>query len=163
MVKTEARIAELGLTLQAPPTPLASYVPYTRTGNLIFLSGHIPFNDDLKTLPSGKVGAEFTTEEGAAFARRIGLLLTGTMSAATDGNLDRIVKIVKLVGFVNCTDSFTQQPEVINGASNLFGEIFQERGAHARSAVGTNSLPRNVPVEIELIAEVTDEVTVSAL
>ena len=101
-------------------------------------------------------------EDGQAAAEYAALSLLATIKAEI-GDLDKITRIVKVVGFVNCTQSFTQQPEVINGASNLFGEIFQERGAHARSAVGTNSLPRNVPVEIELIAEVTDEVTVSAL
>ena len=127
---------------------------YVRTGNLLYLAGHIPFKEDLKSLHVGKVGKDYTTEQAAKFAERVGLLLTGTLKKAV-GDLDRVVRIVKLVGFVNCTDDFTQQPEVINGCSNLLGAIFgPERGTHARSAVGTNSLPRNVPVEIELIAEV---------
>ena len=151
---TEARLAELGITLCAVPKPLAAYVPYTTTGNLIFTAGHVPFKDDLKTLPNGKVGQEFSVDEGAAFARRIAVLLVSTLSEATGGDLDRVKKIVKVVGFVNCPDTFTQQPEVINGCSNLLGEIFGDRGIHARSAVGTNSLPRNTPVEIELIAEI---------
>ena len=98
---------------------------------------------------------EYSAEEAAEFAKRVALLLVCTLSDAVGGDLDRVKRIVKVVGFVNCVDTFTQQPEVINGASNLLAEIFgAERGSHARSAVGTNSLPRNVPVEIELIAEV---------
>ena len=153
MGKVDDRLTELGITLPAVSTPLASYVPYSCTGNLVFTAGHIPFNDDMKSLPAGKVGAEFTTEEAAQFARRIGILLLSTLREAT-GDLDKVVKIVKLVGFVNCTDAFTEQPEVINGCSNFFAEVFPEAAKHARSAVGTNSLPRNVPVEIEVIAEV---------
>lgn len=155
MVNTEKRLEELGLQLVKYPAPLASYVPYVQTGNLIYTAGHVPFKDDLKSLHQGKVGVEYSTEEAAEFAKRVALLLVCTLSDAVGGDLDRVKRIVKVVGFVNCVDTFTQQPEVINGASNLLAEIFgAERGSHARSAVGTNSLPRNVPVEIELIAEV---------
>ena len=119
---------------------------------MLYLSGHVPFKEDMKTLHVGKVGVEYTTEQAAEFAHRIALELIATLKANAD--LDKI-RIVKLVGFVNCVDGYTQQPEVINGCSNLLGDVFgKERGTHARSAVGTNSLPRNVPVEIELIAEV---------
>lgn len=136
------------------PAPLASYTPWSRSGNLVFCSGHVPFKDDMKTLYSGTVGDDVSTEEGAAIARVIGLELVSTLKAAV-GELDKVKKIVKIVGFVNCVDSFTQQPEVINGCSDVLVEVFgSERGTHARSAVGTNSLPRQVPVEIELIAEV---------
>mmetsp|Transcript_15776 Transcript_15776/g.47875 ORF Transcript_15776/g.47875 Transcript_15776/m.47875 type:complete len:163 (+) Transcript_15776:57-545(+) len=156
MVRTEARISELGLVLPIMPTPLASYVPIVQSGNLLYLSGHVPFQEDMKTLHVGKVGVSggYTAEQACEIARTIGLELVSTLKGHV-GDLDRIVRIVKIVGFVNCADDFTQQPEVINGCSNLLGDIFgQERGAHARSAVGTNSLPRNVPVEIEMIAEV---------
>jgi len=156
MVKTEARLAELGLTLPKMPTPLASYVPCARSGNMLFLSGHVPFKEDMKSLYSGKLGKDVTTADGAAIAKLIALELVATLKTAV-GDLDKIKRIVKVVGFVNCTDDFKEQPEVINGCSNLLGDIFgKERGAHARSAVGTNSLPRQVPVEIELIAEVDD-------
>ena len=157
MVATEERIAELGLTLPAVPKPLASYATYTRAGSLIFTAGHIPFQEDMKSLHVGKVGVAYSVEEAAAFARRVAVLLVSTLRDAVGGDLDRVKRIVKVVGFVNCPDEFTEQPEVINGCSDLLGEIFgKERGTHARSAVGTNSLPRNVPVEIELIAEVED-------
>ena len=153
---TEDRLKELGLTLPVMPSPLASYVPWVRTGNLIFLSGHVPFQEDMKTLHTGKVGDAFSTEEAAELAKLIGLELIATLKSAV-GSLDKVTRIVKVVGFVNCPDTFTQQPEVINGCSNLLGEVFgKERGAHARSAVGTNALPLGVPVEIEAIFEVRD-------
>ena len=156
MVHTEKTIEELGITLPTMPQPLASYVPCVRTGNLLYLSGHVPFKEDMKTLHVGKLGKDYTTEEGAAYARRIGLELVSTLKANV-GDLDKVKRIVKLVGFVNCTDDYAQQPEVLNGCSELMWEIFgKERGTHARSAVGTNSLPRQVPVEIEMIAEVED-------
>ena len=160
MVHTEKAIADLGILLPTMPAPLASYVPCVRSGNMLFLSGHVPFKEDMKTLHVGKVGegADYSTEEGAAFARRIGLELVSTLKAnCPGGDLDKVKRIVKLVGFVNCTDSYAQQPEVLNGCSELMWEIFgKERGTHARSAVGTNSLPRQVPVEIEMIAEIED-------
>uniref|UniRef100_A0A7S0IRS7 Endoribonuclease L-PSP/chorismate mutase-like domain-containing protein n=1 Tax=Calcidiscus leptoporus TaxID=127549 RepID=A0A7S0IRS7_9EUKA len=154
MVHTEAKIEELGLSLPAMPQPLASYTPIVQTGSLVYLSGHVPFTADMKQLHVGKVGKEYTTEEAAAFAEFIGLELVSTLKAHV-GDLDKVTRIVKLVGFVNCVDTYTEQPEVINGCSNIIGKIFgAERGTHARSAVGTNSLPRNVPVEIEMIAEI---------
>jgi enamine deaminase RidA (YjgF/YER057c/UK114 family) len=156
MVRIEQRLAELGITLAAVPAPLASYVPYTRSGNLVYTSGHVPFTDDMKGLHKGKVGLDFTVDEGAVFARRVGTLLLSTVQNSAGGDLDKVKKIVKIVGFVNCPADFTQQPEVINGCSNLLLEVFGEAGKHARSAVGTNSLPRNVPVEIEMIVELAD-------
>ncbi|KAL1499203.1 hypothetical protein AB1Y20_013711 [Prymnesium parvum] len=156
MVHTENRLSELGYTLPTMPQPLASYISCTRTGNLLFLAGHVPFKEDMKTLHVGKVGVDYTTEQAAELAKWIGLELISTLKGNV-GDLDKVKKIVKVVGFVNCPDDYTQQPEVLNGCSNLFGEVFgMERGQHARSAVGTNSLPRQVPVEIELIAEVED-------
>lgn len=156
-VHTEKKIEELGFTLPPPAKPLATYVPWVRTGNLIFISGHIPFKEDMASLHVGKVGKDFTTAEGQEFAERIGLLLTSTLKSAV-GDLDKVKKIVKLVGFVNCPDDFYEQPEVLNGCSSLMAAVFgPERGPHSRSAVGTNVLPRNVPVEIEMIAEVYDD------
>ena len=157
MVNTEAHLEALGIALPQMPSALASYKPWTRTGNLIFCAGHVPFQDDMKTLYSGTVGKEISTEEAATIARIIGIELVSTLKTAV-GDLDKVRRIVKVVGFVNCVDDYAQQPEVINGCSNVLVQIFgAERGTHARSAVGTNSLPRQVPVEIELIAEVDDE------
>mmetsp|Transcript_49509 Transcript_49509/g.82206 ORF Transcript_49509/g.82206 Transcript_49509/m.82206 type:complete len:189 (-) Transcript_49509:142-708(-) len=152
----EATLNDLGFELPSMPRPLASYVPIVQTGNLVFLAGHVPFKEDMKSLHIGKVGREYTTEEAYAFAQRIGLELLSTLKGHV-GHLGKVKRIVKLVGFVNCIDDYTQQPEVINGCSELLGKVFgPECGCHARSAVGTNSLPRNVPVEIEMIAEVSD-------
>ena len=113
----------------------------------------MPFKEGMKELHVGKVGVGFSTEEAAEIAKFVGLELIATLKQAV-GELDKVRRIVKVVGFVNCTDDYTQQPEVVNGCSNLLGEVFGERGVPARSAVGTNSLPRGIPVEIELIAEV---------
>jgi len=156
MVHTEQRIAELGFMLPDMPKPLASYTPIVQTGSLVFLSGHVPFKADMSTLSTGKVGEDYTVEEAIAIAEFIALELVSTLKGYV-GDLDRVTKIVKVVGFVNCPADFTQQPEVINGCSDALGKIFgPERGMHARSAVGTNSLPRNVPVEIEMIAEISN-------
>jgi enamine deaminase RidA (YjgF/YER057c/UK114 family) len=151
-----ARLSELGITLPKVPAPLASYVPYARVGNLVYTAGHVPFKEDLSGIHAGKVGVDYTTAEAAGHARRVGVLLLSTLSEACGGDLDRVVRIVKITGFVNCVDTFTEHPEVINGCSELLGQVFGERGKHARSAVGTNSLPRNAPVEVELIAEIKD-------
>ena len=154
MGKTNDRLAELGITLPAAPLPLASYVPCVRSGNMLYLSGSVPFKEDGKTLHAGKVGAEYTLEQAQACARTVGLQLIATLKANSD--LDK-VRVVKLVGFVNSPPDFYQQPEVINACSDLMVEVFgKERGTHARSAVGTSVLPRNVPVEIEMIAEVLE-------
>jgi enamine deaminase RidA (YjgF/YER057c/UK114 family) len=155
-VHTEARIKELGYSLPDMPVPLASYTPFVRVGNMVYCSGHVPFKDLSvnKDLYRGKVGVDYTVEEAADIAKIIGLELVSTLQKASGGDLDKVKRIVKLVGFVNCPDDFHNQPEVMNGCSDVIGEIFGEaRGTHARSAVGTNSLPRQVPVEIEMIAE----------
>ena len=156
MGETERRLEQMGVTLPTMPKSLGSYALSTRSGNLIFCAGHVPFKEDMKTLYSGKVGAGISTEDAAAIARIIGIELVATLKDAV-GDLDKVRRIVKIVGFVNCVDDYTQHPEVINGCSDLLVDVFgKERGVHARSAVGTNSLPRQVPVEIELIAEVED-------
>merc|ERR1711908_235292 len=149
-------MGELGYKLPSLPTPLASYTPLVRTGNVVYISGHIPWKEDMKSLHVGKVGVDYTTEQAAELAELIGLGLVSTLKAGV-GDLDKVKRIVKLVGFVNCTDDYKEQPEVINGCSNMLGKVFgTERGTHARSAVGTNSLPRGIPVEIEMIAEVEE-------
>jgi enamine deaminase RidA (YjgF/YER057c/UK114 family) len=147
----DARLAELGLTLPAAPMPAANYVPYVISGNQIFISGQISANAD--GLITGVVGRDLTTEQGADAAGTCALSLLAQAKAACDGDLDRIARLVKLTGFVNSTAEFTDQPKVINGASDLFVEIMGDAGHHARSAVSAVSLPLGVAVEIEAIFE----------
>ncbi|MCL5777250.1 RidA family protein [Limibaculum sp. FT325] len=159
--RIETRLAEMGLTLPAPAKPVASYVPYVQTGNLLFMSGQVPFGID--PLPTGTLTAadhaQGAPAEGSrlaaaqAAARQCGLNLLAQAKAAT-GDLDRIRRVVKLVGFVNCDASFTQQPVVVNGASDLMKAVFGEAGEHARSAVGSSSLPLGVMVEVEAVFEI---------
>ena len=147
----ETRLAELGLELPPAPVPAANYVPFVRTGNQLFISGQI--SSDAAGLITGRLGADLSTEEGAAAARRCGLALLAQARAAL-GDLDRVTRVVKLVAFVNSTPEFTDQPKVVNGASDLMVEVFGEIGRHARSAVAAPSLPLGVAVEIEAIFEV---------
>ncbi|RWR45381.1 RidA family protein [Sinirhodobacter ferrireducens] len=147
----ETRLAELGLELPPAPAPAANYVPFVRTGNQLFVSGQI--SSDAAGLITGRLGADLSIEEGAAAARRCGLALLAQARAAL-GDLDRVTRVVKLVGFVNSTPEFTDQPKVVNGASDLMVEVFGEIGRHARSAVAAPSLPLGVAVEIEAIFEV---------
>jgi enamine deaminase RidA (YjgF/YER057c/UK114 family) len=132
---------------------MANYVPAARTGNLVFLSGHGPVEKD--RLITGRLGSDLTVEEGYRAARVVALGLLGSLKALI-GDLERVRRIVKLLGMVNCDADFKEQPQVINGASDLLVEIFGDRGRHARSAVGMNALPLNIPVEIEMIVEVED-------
>lgn len=150
----EERLKEKGLALPAPPKPVANYVTAVRTGSLVFLSGHGPFRED-GTLVTGRVGADLSVEQGYEASRRTVLLLLASLRAEI-GDLDKVRRVVKLLGLVNCTSDFRDQPNVINGASDLLVHVFGERGKHARSAVGVNALPFNTPVEIEMIVEVTD-------
>ena len=146
-----ARLAELGLTLPKVTKPVASYVPAAVTGNLVFTAGQLPFADG--ALPAtGKVGAEVSAEDAQGFARTCAL---NALAAAESviGSLDRVTRIVKVVGFVASAPDFTGQPAVINGASDVLGEIFGDAGRHARSAVGVAVLPLDAPVEVELILE----------
>lgn len=147
----ETRLAELGITLPEAPMPAANYVPFVRTGNQLFVSGQIAAGPEGMIL--GKLGADMGLAEGAAAARRCGLSLLAQARAAL-GDLDRVKRVVKLVGFVNSTADFTDQPKVINGCSDLMVEVFGEAGRHARSAVSAASLPFGVAVEIEAIFEV---------
>ena len=153
-MKTERRLKELGIELAKPTSPMANYVNAVRTGNLLYLAGKGPGLPG-KPLPTGKVGRDFTIEQGYGFARETGLSLIAVMKAEL-GDLDRVRRIVKVLGMVNATPEFGNQPEVINGCSDLFVEVFGDRGRHARSAVGMGSLPRGIPVEIEVIVEVED-------
>jgi enamine deaminase RidA (YjgF/YER057c/UK114 family) len=151
-MKTERRLKELGIELTKPTSPMANYVNAVRTGNLLYLAGKGPGLPG-HPLPVGKVGRDFTKEQGYEYARQTGLSLIAVMKAEL-GDLDRVKRIVKLLGMVNCTPEFGEQPEVINGCSDLFVSVFGDRGRHARSAVGMGSLPRGIPVEIEVIVEV---------
>ncbi len=154
-MKTEQRLKELGIELAPAIGPLANYVNAVRTGNLLYLAGKGPGLAG-QPMPSGKVGRDFTIEQGYEYARQTGLSLIAVMKAEL-GDLDKVTRIVKVLGMVNATPEFGHQPEVINGCSDLFVEVFGERGKHARSAVGMGSLPRGIPVEIEVIVEVEGE------
>ena len=154
-MKTEQRLKELGIELAPASGPLANYVNAVRTGNLLYLAGKGPGLAG-QPMPSGKVGRDFTIEQGYEYARQTGLSLIAVMKAEL-GDLAKVTRIVKVLGMVNATPEFGHQPEVINGCSDLFVEVFGERGKHARSAVGMGSLPRGIPVEIEVIIEVEDE------
>lgn len=149
----ETRLAELGLSLPDAPTPAANYVPWVITGNQVFVSGQISQNK--AGLIRGKLGADLSTEQGADAARTCALSLLAQLRAAVDGDLSRLKRVVKLVGFVNCTQDFTDQPKVINGASDLLVDLLGDTGRHARSAVGAPSLPLGVAVEIEAIFEIS--------
>jgi enamine deaminase RidA (YjgF/YER057c/UK114 family) len=151
-VTVTSRLAELGIELPAVVAPLAAYVPAVRTGNLVYTAGQLPISDG--ALPAtGKVGAEVTAEQAKDLARQCGLNALAAVHSLV--GIDAVVKVVKVVGFVASAPGFDGQPGVINGASELFGEIFGEAGAHARSAVGVSELPRNAPVEVEVIVEVS--------
>lgn len=147
----ETRLTDLGITLPDAPAPAANYVPFAQTGNLVFVSGQISQNEN--GLIKGRLGDGMSVEDGAAAARRCGLALIAQVKAAT-GSLDRVRRVVKLTGFVNSTPDFTDQPEVINGCSDLMVEVFGDKGRHARAAVSAAALPRGVAVEIEAIFEV---------
>jgi enamine deaminase RidA (YjgF/YER057c/UK114 family) len=144
------KLKELGITLPPVGTPAAAYVPYVRTGNLVFLSGHIAKKEGKAWV--GQLGKTMNTEDGKAAARAIAIDLMGTLNAAV-GGLDKVKRIVKLMGLVNSTREFTEQHLVINGASELFAQVFGDKGAHARSAFGVAQIPQGACVEIELIAE----------
>ncbi|MEO7390566.1 MAG: RidA family protein [Ramlibacter sp.] len=145
------KLKELGITLPPVATPAAAYVPFVRTGNLVFVSGHIAKKDGKAWV--GQLGKTMNTEEGKAAARAIAVDLMGTLHAAV-GDLDKVKRIVKLMSLVNSTPDFTEQHLVTNGASELIGHMFGPVGAHARSAFGVAQIPMGACVEIELIAEV---------
>ncbi|MCE6952599.1 RidA family protein [Cereibacter sphaeroides] len=148
----EARLAELGVTLPDAPAPAANYVPFVVTGNLVHVSGQISQGPD--GLIKGKLGADMEVEAGAAAARACAISLLAQLRRACEGDLSRLVRVVKLVGFVNSTADFTEQPKVINGASDFLVAALGDAGRHARSAVSAASLPFGVAVEIEAIFEI---------
>ncbi len=148
----EARLAALGIELPEAATPVANYVNAVRTGNLLFLAGKGPKKANGEYI-TGKVGRELSIEQGYGAARLTGIAQLAVLKAEL-GNLKKVKRIVKVTGMVNCTPDFAMQPEVINGFSDLMVEVFGERGKHARAAVGMNSLPRNIAVEIEMVVEV---------
>jgi len=148
----EENLKNLNIILPPAPAPAANYVPYSKTGKLIFVSGQIPIENGEMII--GKVGKDTEINDAVRAARACGLAIISQLKVATNSNLDSISKIIKLGGFVNCVDSFTKQPEIINGASDLMVQVFGEKGKHSRFAVGSNSLPRGVVVEIEAIAEI---------
>src|SRR5258707_11345640 len=152
-MRVAQRRQELGINLPAVGAPLGSYIHAKRVENLLYLSGKGPHSPD-GTMPRGKLGAGVSIEEGYRHARQVGLVLIAAMRDALDGDLDRVTDIVKVLGMVNAASDFEDHPKVINGCSDLFGEVFGERGRHARSAVGMSSLPGGIPVEIEVIVAV---------
>ncbi|MCF6304226.1 MAG: RidA family protein [Rhodobacteraceae bacterium] len=149
----DTRLNDLGITLPEAPAPAANYVPFVRTGNLVYISGQISIGADGLIL--GKLGENMSDASGVAAARRCGMGLLAQLKAACDGDLDRVKRVVKLGGFVNCTPDYTNHPAIINGCSDLMVEVFGAKiGSHARAAVGTVSLPLGVAVEVEGIFEI---------
>jgi len=153
MSKIESRLKELGIQLPTPPAPVASYVPYVVTGNLVFISGQVTVSaEGLKFI--GKVGAEISLEDGKEAAKLCAVNLLAQLKAACGGDLERVRACVKLGVFVNATSDFTQHPEVGNGASDLIVAVLGDAGKHARAATGAGSLPRGVAVEVDGIFEI---------
>jgi enamine deaminase RidA (YjgF/YER057c/UK114 family) len=150
----EQRIKELKIELPEPGQPVANYVKAVVTGNLVFLAGHGPSKAD-GTYITGKIGKDLTEKEGYDAARIAGIAMLSTLKN-TIGDLNRVNRIVKVLGMVNCVEGYGNQPEVINGFSDLMVEVFGENGKHARAAVGMSSLPRNIAVEIEMIVELKE-------
>merc|ERR1719198_335218 len=155
-IHTEQRIAALGYTLPELPQPAGAYKLAVKQGGWVYTAGHLPFKEDLKSVHVGRVGIEFTAEQGSDLAKICGLELIASLKGAV-GDLDKVKRIVKVNGLIACPDTFTALPAVLNGCSNLLGEVFEERGVHARTAAGVSSLPLGVPVEIDLIAEVEED------
>jgi len=150
----EQRLKELGIVLPAVGGPLGNYVHAKRVGNLLYLSGKGPPDGADGRMPKGKLGTGLSVDEGYRHARQVGLVLIAAMKDELGGDLDRVEDIVKVLGMVNAAPDFEDHPKVVNGCSDLFVEVFGERGRHARSAVGMGSLPGGIPVEIEVIVAV---------
>ena len=155
MSKIESRLQELGITLPDSPAPLANYVPVVRTGNLIYLSGVGPMAKSDGSEYKGKLGDNLSVDEGYDAARLTAVNLIARLKGYL-GDLDRVTQIVKLLSMVNATPDFIEPPAVSNGCSDLLVEVFGDRGRHARSAIGVATLPGGIPIEIELIAEISD-------
>jgi enamine deaminase RidA (YjgF/YER057c/UK114 family) len=153
-MSVESRLKELNIALPTPPAPVASYVPFVISGKNVYISGQVTLTPEgLKYV--GTVGKELSLDDGRAAARLCGLNVIAQAKAACGGDLERVKRVVKVTVFVNAVPGFMQHPEVANGASDLFVEVFGEKGKHARAAVGAGSLPRNVATEVEAIIEIT--------
>jgi len=152
-MKIENKLAELGIHVPVAAAPVANYVPFVISGNLVSISGQVPFQDG-KLAFTGKVNDGVSIEDACAAARLCALNIVAQLKAACGGDLNRVKRIVKLGAFVNCTDGFGGQPQIINAASDLMVDIFGDAGRHSRSAVGVNALPLNVPVEIDALVEI---------
>ncbi|MGC2411689.1 MAG: RidA family protein [Stellaceae bacterium] len=151
--RIEARLKELGIELPQPAVPVANYVPYTMSGNIVFISGQLcQWNGELRY--TGKLGAAVAIADGQAAARLCALNILAHLKTACGGDLDRVRRCLRLGGFVNCTPEFTDMPQIVNGASNLMVEVFGDIGRHARAAVGVSSLPGGVAVEVEATFEI---------
>lgn len=149
----EARLKAAGIELPPAPAPAANYVPYVVSGNMVFVAGQVPFVGSERHFV-GRVGTDYGVEEAQQAARIVALNIIAQVKSACEGDLDRVVRCVKLGGFVNCTPDFLQHPQVINGASDVMVEVFGDKGRHARFAVGAPSLPFNVAVEIDAVFEI---------
>jgi len=153
MTDVNKTLTDLGITLPTAPTPAANYVPFVRTGDLLYVSGQVSMDGD--GLVRGKLGENMSVEDAQKAARLCALNLLAQVSAACDGDLNKVVRVVKLTGFVNSTPDFNQHPQVVNGASDLMAEVFGDAGKHARAAVGSSSLPLGVAVEVEGIFQLS--------
>ncbi|MBL6853173.1 MAG: RidA family protein [Alphaproteobacteria bacterium] len=152
-MRIDSRLKELNITLPTPPAPVASYVPYVISGNQVFISGQVTLGPNgLEYV--GTVGKELTLEQGKAAARLCAINIVAQLKAACGGDLDRVKRVVKVTCFVNAIPGYAQHPEIANGASDLFVEVFGDAGKHARAAVGAGSLPRNVATEVEAVIEI---------
>ena len=152
--KIDARLAELGIVLPTPAAPAANYVPTVRSGNLVFVAGQVTFDAQGKPQFIGKLGREFDVAQGQQAARLCGINILAQMKAALGGDLDRVVRCVRVGGFVNAVPDFTDHPKVINGASDLLVQVLGDAGKHARAAIGVGSLPLGVACEVEAVFEV---------
>ena len=152
--KIKDRLKELGIDLPEHPSPVANYLPFIRSGNLVFVSGQLPISAADPSRYSGTVGVDIDVTTAKEAARVAAINLLAVLNAALDGDFERLTRVVKLTGYVNAAPGFRDHPQIVDGASDLFVEIFGDRGRHARAAVGAGSLPRNAAVEIEAIFEI---------
>lgn len=153
MTTLENRLSDLGITLPEPPAPVAAYVPWVRSGNQVFVSGQLPFQDG-ELVHQGPVPSQVSTEDASAAARLCAINGLAVLNSAVDGDLSRVRRVLRLGVFVQSDDQFDGQPAIANGASSLMVDIFGDSGRHARAAVGVNALPLNTPVEVEFLFEV---------
>ncbi len=154
-MSAEENIKKLGLKLPKAPSPVGAYVAYVKINNLVFISGQVSFKEDGQLI-KGKVGSDLTLEEGKIAAKACAINILSQIKAACNGDLNKVINCVKLTGFVNSKDNFIDQPKVINGASELIANVFENNGKHARAAVSVNSLPLGAAVEVEAIFEISE-------